>query len=175
MDGVVFAKAIGTGTLTLILAIVYLYRFENYSRGVFVIYAALLMLLLCGSRASFRLIGEYARRRRPGVRLIIYGAGEAGSLVLRELLGHPVEQFRMVGFIDDDPATWNLRLQGYPVLGGERKLLETIDAGKVDTVVVGSLHPDPEQRVRLERACRENEVRLMKFTFRLDKLDTASS
>ena len=175
MDGVVFAKAIGTGTLTLIVAIVYLYRFENYSRGVFVIYAALLMLLLCGSRASFRLIGEYARRRRPGVRLIIYGAGEAGSLVLRELLGHPVEQFRMVGFIDDDPATWNLRLQGYPVLGGERKLLETIDAGKVDTVVVGSLHPDPEQRVRLERACRENEVRLMKFTFRLDKLDTASS
>ncbi len=35
MDGVVFAKAIGTGTLALIVAIVYLYRFETLlSRGV---------------------------------------------------------------------------------------------------------------------------------------------
>lgn len=174
MDGVVFAKAIGTGTLALIVAIVYLYRFENYSRGVFIIYAALLMLLLSGSRASFRLIGEYARRRRPGVRLIIYGAGEAGSLVLRELLGHPVEQFRMIGFIDDDPGSRTLRLQGYPVLGGERKLLELLGSRKVDVVVIGSLHLDPERRLRVEGACRENGVRLMKFSFRLDNLNTAS-
>jgi len=173
MDGVAFAKAIGAGTLTLIVALVYLYRFEHYSRAVFVIYAALLMLLLCGSRASFRLIGEYARRRRAGVRLAIYGAGEAGSLVLRELLGHPHEQFRMIGFIDDDPASHS-RLQGYPVLGGEAKLLELIAAGRIDVVVIGSLHFDPERRARLERTCNENDVRLMKFTFRLDSLNTAS-
>jgi UDP-GlcNAc:undecaprenyl-phosphate GlcNAc-1-phosphate transferase len=174
MDGVVFAKAIGTGTLVLIVAIVYLYRFEHYSRGVFIIYAALLMLLLCGSRASFRLIGEYARRRRPGLRLIIYGAGEAGSLVLRELLGHPVERFKMIGFIDDDPASRSLRLQGYPVLGGEPQLNELIQTRKVDVVVIGALHVDLERRIRLERACSENDVRLMKFSFRLDNLNTAS-
>jgi UDP-GlcNAc:undecaprenyl-phosphate GlcNAc-1-phosphate transferase len=174
MDGVAFAKAIGSSTLTLIVTLVYLYRFEHYSRAVFVIYAALLMLLLCGTRASFRLIGEYARRRRPGVRLAIYGAGEAGSLVLRELLGHPHEQFRMIGFIDDDPAYHSLRLQGYPVLGGEAKLLELIATGRIDVVVIGSLHFDPERRARLERACNENDVRLMKFTFRLDSLNTAS-
>jgi UDP-GlcNAc:undecaprenyl-phosphate GlcNAc-1-phosphate transferase len=174
MDGVAFAKAVGTGTLALIVALVYLYQFDNYSRGVFVIYAALLILLLCGSRASFRLIGEYTRRRRPGQRLIIYGAGEAGSLVLRELLGHPTEQFRMVGFIDDDPASWRLRLQGYPVVGGERQLLELIDDRKVDVVVIGSLHVDPARRARLEAACSANDVRLMKFSFRLDNLNTAS-
>src|SRR4051812_21408258 len=173
MDGVAFAKAIGAGTLTLIVAIVYLYRFENYSRGVFVIYAALLMLLLCGSRASFRLISEYGRRRRPGLRLVIYGGGEAGSLVLRELLGHPVERFRMIGFIDDDPASKNLWLQGYPILGGERQLDELIHARKVDVVVIGGLPVDLERRVRLERACRESGVRLMKFSFRLDDLNTA--
>jgi len=108
------------------------------------------------------------------VRLAIYGAGEAGSLVLRELLGHPHEQFRMIGFIDDDPAYHSLRLQGYPVLGGEAKLLELIATGRIDVVVIGSLHFDPERRARLERACNENDVRLMKFTFRLDSLNTAS-
>jgi UDP-GlcNAc:undecaprenyl-phosphate/decaprenyl-phosphate GlcNAc-1-phosphate transferase len=173
MDGVAFAKGIAAGTLALITALVYLYRFENYSRGVFVIYAALLMLLLCGSRASFRLIGEYTRRRRTGLRLAIYGAGEAGSLVLRELLGHPVEQFKMIGFIDDEPGHRS-RLQGYPVLGGEHKLLELISTAAVDVVVIGSINLDPERRARLERACREKSVRLLKFSFRLDSLDNAS-
>src|SRR4029079_12378973 len=157
MDGVAFAKAVLSGTVGLIVTLVYLYRFEDYSRAVFVIYAALLMLLLCGSRASFRLIGEYARRRRPGMRLVIYGAGEAGSLVLRELLGHPVEQFRMIGFIDDDPALRSLRLQGYPVLGGERELNELIQAHKVDVVVIGALHVDLERRLRLERVCSDSD------------------
>jgi len=173
MDGVAFAKAVAFGTVGLIVTLVFLYRFENYSRAVFVIYAALLMLLLCGSRASFRLIGEYARRRRPGMRLAIYGAGEAGGLVLRELLGHPVEQFRMIGFIDDDPASRWLRLHGYPVLGGEGKLLELIDEAKVDVVVIGSLHFDPDRRKRLEHACRLKSIRLLKFSFRLDSLTTA--
>jgi UDP-GlcNAc:undecaprenyl-phosphate GlcNAc-1-phosphate transferase len=173
MDGVTFVKAVVSGTVGLIVALVYLYRFENYSRAVFVIYAALLMLLLCGSRASFRLIGEYARRRRPGMRLVIYGSGEAAVLVLRELLGHPVEQFRMIGFIDDDPASRWLRLNGYPVLGGESKLLELINDGKVDVVVIGSLHFDPERRKRLEQACRLNSIRLLKFSFRLDSLNNA--
>ena len=173
MDGVAFAKGIAAGTLTLIAALVYLYRFENYSRGVFVIYAALLMLLLCGSRASFRLIGEYTRRRRAGLRMAIYGAGEGGSLVLRELLGHPVEQFKMIGFIDDDPGRQS-RLQGYPVLGGERKLLELISTAAVDVVVIGSINFDAERRARLERACHEGSVRLLKFSFRLDSLHNAS-
>jgi UDP-GlcNAc:undecaprenyl-phosphate GlcNAc-1-phosphate transferase len=173
MDGVAFVKAVMSGTVSLIVTLVYLYRFENYSRAVFVIYAAMLVLLLCGSRASFRLIGEYARRRRPGKRLAIYGGGEAGVLVLRELLGHPVEQFRMIGFIDDDPASRWLRLEGYPVLGGESKLLELINEAKVDVVVIGSLHFDPERRKRLEQACNQNSVRLLKFSFRLDSLTTA--
>jgi UDP-GlcNAc:undecaprenyl-phosphate GlcNAc-1-phosphate transferase len=170
MDGVAFAKGVTAGTVSLIVTIVYLYRFENYSRGVFVIYAALLMLLLCGSRASFRLIGEFARRRRSGVRLAIYGAGEAGSLVVRELLNHPHEQYRMIGFIDDDPATHSLRLQGYPVLGGEPKLLQLIAAHSVSVVVIGSRDVDRARVDRIEKACRTHDVVLMRFSFRLETL-----
>jgi UDP-GlcNAc:undecaprenyl-phosphate GlcNAc-1-phosphate transferase len=170
MDGVAFGKAIAAGTLTTIVALVYLYRFENYSRGVFVVYAALLMLLLCGSRASFRLIGEYARRRRTGSRLTVYGAGEAGSLVLRELLSVPSEQYKMIGFIDDDPAARYLRLQGYSVLGGEKTLLELIENSSVDVVVIGCRHFDRARLARIEEACRLNEVKLLRFSFRLETL-----
>ena len=48
MDAVVFAKGVLLGTVASQIAILYIYRFESYSRAVFVIDAALLMLLLSG-------------------------------------------------------------------------------------------------------------------------------
>jgi len=170
MDGVAFAKGILAGTVSIIVALVYLYRFENYSRGVFIIYAALLMIMLCGSRASFRLIGEFASRRRVGRRLTIYGAGEAGSLVLRELLKRQDQQYRMIGFIDDDPAAQSLRLQGYAVLGGEGTLLKLIDDSAVDVVVIGCRQLDRARLARIETACRIGEVQLLRFSFQIETL-----
>ena len=103
MDGVVLARGVALGTLVSVGIIVYLYRFVAYSRAVFVIYAALLMLMITGSRASFRLIGEFIRRRRhQGRRLVIYGAGDGGAIAIRELLNTQSSGFRMIGFIDDD-------------------------------------------------------------------------
>jgi UDP-GlcNAc:undecaprenyl-phosphate GlcNAc-1-phosphate transferase len=174
MDGVVFAKGVAAGTLALIVAIVYQYRFENYSRGVFIIYAALLMLLLSGSRASFRLIGEYALRRRAGTRLVIYGAGAAGSLLVRELLASPGQPYQMLGFIDDDPSMHSLRLQGYPVLGGERKLFELIQNGEVEVVVIGSRSLEGDRLSRIEHACRDALVELQRVSLHVETLVSSS-
>jgi UDP-GlcNAc:undecaprenyl-phosphate GlcNAc-1-phosphate transferase len=174
MDGVTFAKAVAAGTISVIVAILYLYRFEHYSRGVFVIYAALLMLLLSGSRASFRLIGEFAYRRRTGRRLAIYADGHTGSLILRELFNDGGEQYRVVGFFNDDPATYSTRLQGYSVLGGERKLLELIGSGGVEVVVIGDDRLDEERLVALKRSCSEAGVWLLRFQYHFEPLVSPS-
>ena len=94
MDGVVYAKGVLIATLAIVFGVTYLYRFELYSRGVFVIYAALLLLLLLlASRASFRLIGEFIQRRQhAGDRLVIYGAGAGGAAAVRELVGQSGRQ-----------------------------------------------------------------------------------
>src|SRR5262249_32497518 len=44
MDAVTFAKGVALGSTVSVLAILFLYRFENYSRGVFVIDAVLLLV-----------------------------------------------------------------------------------------------------------------------------------
>ncbi len=47
----------------------------------------LLLIAVTLSRASFRLVGEFVQRqRRSGTRVVIYGAGDGGGLVIRELL-----------------------------------------------------------------------------------------
>jgi UDP-GlcNAc:undecaprenyl-phosphate GlcNAc-1-phosphate transferase len=170
MDGVVFGKAVLSGTLTLIAVIAFLYRFQNYSRGVFIIYASLLMILLAGSRASFRLIGEFVRRRRTGTRLVIYGAGAGGSLLVRELLSTGGEIYQMIGFIDDDPGKHSFRLQGYPVLGGERKLLDLIDRGSVDVVVIGTRSLEAGRFERIHGACEHSKITLQRLSLRIETL-----
>jgi FlaA1/EpsC-like NDP-sugar epimerase len=131
-------------------------------------------LALIGSRASFRLIGEFARRRRAGTRLVIYGAGEAGALVSREMLADASEPYRMVGFIDDDSRKQRLRLQGYPVLGGEKALISLIEAGAVDVVVISARRFDDLRLRRIERACKNKSVRLMRFHFQLEALGSSA-
>ena len=46
IDGVTFAKAVFVGTVLSELIVLYLYRFESYSRTVFIIYAVLIFVLL---------------------------------------------------------------------------------------------------------------------------------
>ena len=171
MDGVVFSKAVLFGTLTSVFFVVYLYRFENYSRGVFVIYGALLLLLLGGSRASFRLISEFAQRRRhEGQRLIIYGAGDGAATAVRELLARAPENYRLLGFVDDDPNLARRRVQGYPVLGDYTSLVSLITNGAVDSVVISTALIDVSRLEELQVLCGANQVSLARVHFKLDQL-----
>lgn len=171
IDGVVFAKGVMVGTLAVVSLIAYVYRFQGYSRGVFVIYAALAFLLLTASRASFRLISEFVRRRRQtGTRLIIYGAGDSGDIAVRQLLSRNASPYRMVGFIDDDARRHGGRLMGYPVLGGHDRLAELIKSNQVDEVVVSSPSIG-EARVReLRQLCSTHHVALSRIQIDIERL-----
>ena len=171
IDGVVIGKGVVLGAVASQLIILYLYRFESYSRVVFAFYAVLLMLVVTASRASFRLIGEFtSRRREGGKRLVIYGAGDAGAVAVRELIGSWRFDYRMVGFVDDDPRKQRDKVQGYPVLGSYGRLQEMIRSGSVDCVVVSSRDIHPELVRELESLCRLHGVQLSRLLFELDEV-----
>jgi UDP-GlcNAc:undecaprenyl-phosphate GlcNAc-1-phosphate transferase len=170
MDGVAFAKGVALGTLTVVAMVVYVYRFENYSRGVFVIYAAILLLALVGSRASFRLMSEFIRRRRQGERLIVYGAGDGGAIAIRELQHDEHRHYQVLGFIDDDPRKVRLRVLGHPVLGGFETLEVLARQQAVDAVVVTARSIDPARLRAIEELCAANGVVLSRLHFRFEQL-----
>jgi UDP-GlcNAc:undecaprenyl-phosphate/decaprenyl-phosphate GlcNAc-1-phosphate transferase len=175
MDGVTFVKGIAVGTSASVFLLVYLYRFANYSRGVFVIYAALALLTIVGSRASFRLISEFAHRRRQGGdRLVIYGAGDGAAATARELLKGGAEGYRMLGFIDDDPDMARKRIQGYPVLGDFASLESLIANGAVDSVVITTRLIDVNRLERLKTICAAHQVSLARLHVQLDHLIAVS-
>jgi UDP-GlcNAc:undecaprenyl-phosphate/decaprenyl-phosphate GlcNAc-1-phosphate transferase len=171
MDAVAFGKGVLAGTVTAQLLVLYIYGFEQYSRTVFIIYAALLLLLLTTSRASFRLMGEFIHRRRHVTRrLVIYGAGDAGSFVVKELARQELSDCKVVGFVDDDPRKARGRVQGYSVLGGYDVLLSLIDAGDVDVVVVSASVIDLARLRALEARCTATGITLARLNVELTQL-----
>jgi FlaA1/EpsC-like NDP-sugar epimerase len=91
-------------------------------RSVIVLQAPLSFLAISGFRLSKR-AWRFARKQPAAVRearapTIIVGAGQAGKQVL-ESINDPESraQYRVVGFVDDDPLAWGTSIHGAPVLG----------------------------------------------------------
>jgi UDP-GlcNAc:undecaprenyl-phosphate GlcNAc-1-phosphate transferase len=169
MDSLNVAKGIFLGTVSSLLFIVFVYHFFAYSRAVFAIYAVLLLIAVTLSRASFRLVGEFVQRqRRSGTRVVIYGAGDGGGLVIRELLQD--QDNRLLGFIDDDPRKAGMRVMGYSVLGGFSALTVLVNSSSVDSIVVSARSMPPERLNNLSTLCSERGVKLSRLRVRLESL-----
>jgi UDP-GlcNAc:undecaprenyl-phosphate GlcNAc-1-phosphate transferase len=173
IDTLVVARGVFFGTGMALLVILGVYRFTAYSRTLFAIYAVLLLVAVTLSRASFRLVAEFMRRQRvSGRRVVIYGAGDAAGLVMREVLsGGP--DVRIVGFIDDDPRKSGSRVNGYAVLGGYSALTVLLKAASVDAVIVSARKMAPERLNNLEVLCTEHGVRLSRLRVDLEPLVTS--
>lgn len=117
-------KASILSSLIIILFVLFVYRFEGYSRSVFLIDWILTLFLIGGLRAGIRVvlsnnIRSFFSFRNAGnqKRLIIVGAGGAGEKVLREIHDNPGLNYNVIGFLDDDPYKRGKAIHGVPVLG----------------------------------------------------------
>jgi FlaA1/EpsC-like NDP-sugar epimerase len=72
-----------------------------------------------GLRMSYRVYrsySKYAKRENKDKRAIIIGAGDAGHLVLDELLHNSELEGSVFGFLDDNPAKIGKTIHGIPIL-----------------------------------------------------------
>jgi UDP-GlcNAc:undecaprenyl-phosphate GlcNAc-1-phosphate transferase len=170
MDSLVIARGVLFGTIGAQVFILYVYHYFAYSRTVFAIYGILLLIAATLARASFRIVSEVAQRQRQsGRRVAIYGAGDAGGLVIREVLAGEGD-VRILGFIDDDPRKAGIRVMGYPVLGGYSALGVLVKAASVDAVVVSARSMSPERLNNLEVLCSSCGVQLSRLRVGLEPI-----
>ena len=157
-----------------IVLVLYLYRFEGYSRWVFPIDGVLLAFLLVGSRIAITSIDDHLRHQRSrGRRVLIYGAGRGGALLLRELLQNHELGLRPVGFVDDHRAKQRVKIDGVPVVGGTADLPALLKRLAIEEVLVGVRDLPPAQLARLLDVCRLQQVTIRRMRFALDEVDAA--
>ncbi len=167
-------KGLVLGVAASVLSMLYLYRFEGFSRAVFLADGVILSFLLVGSRVVLTLADQTLRHQRAsGDHVIIYGAGQGGLLLLRELLQNRELALAPVGFVDDDPTKQRLRLEGLPVLGRTQDL-ERVLARTAPRAVLISVRDLPADRMReLAGICARHGVAVRRMRMVLEDLQPA--
>jgi FlaA1/EpsC-like NDP-sugar epimerase len=104
-------------------------------------------------RAVRRTVAEWQPRPAGKVkRVLLVGAGQAGRMILHDVLLQP--SLEAVGFLDDDPVKHGGRLQGVPILGPVRALPELAVRLGVDEVLLCVPSATREQLRAILEACR---------------------
>ena len=87
--------------------------------------AAALVALGAMLGARYVLFAVRQRSRVPAstaVKIIVFGAGSAGTQLIRQLLGAPDSEYRPVAILDDDPEKRPMRVKGVQVLGDRTQM-----------------------------------------------------
>ncbi len=159
-DAPALARGCGAGVVASTLVVVFGWRFAPYSRAVFVLDGALLVLLLFGARTFLRLLADaFGRFPDDGVKVLVVGGGEAGLQCLRALRARADARVTPVGILDDDPSLRRRRIHGVPVVGGTRELPRVLDELRPEEVVLSSL-PDEQRIEELRSVVRGAGARL---------------
>ena len=106
-----------TSTLLFFLVVYWGFGSNAYPRSVFIVDTLLLIVFMGGIRLVRRLYPGMITIS-PQKRLLIYGAGDTGEIIVRDIRNNRDEyDYDPIGFVDDDRQKVGRRIHGVPVLG----------------------------------------------------------
>lgn len=172
-DVITFGKGVALGSAGSMLAVLAIYRFEGFSRKVFFVDAALLLLAVMGSRMAFRLIRQVLPAVSAGDsrKVLIYGAGDGGEMVLRELNNNPEWNLQAVGFIDDDPLKKDKVLHGLKVFDGNGSLADICKEKEIAEILISVRQFPAERLTALRKVCDQTDVTLKRAQIKIEAVD----
>jgi UDP-GlcNAc:undecaprenyl-phosphate GlcNAc-1-phosphate transferase len=166
---IVYAKAVAAGSVASVLALLFAFRFEGFSRAVFVLDAIFFFLMLAGSRVAFRLFRQLLPAPTSGGRrVLIYGAGDAGELLLREMRNNLRLQYTPVGFVDDDPFKKGKVIHGLRVFGGNGHLRRICEEQSVEEVLISSSRIGDDRIAEIRRDCEDAQITLKRMRIEIE-------
>jgi FlaA1/EpsC-like NDP-sugar epimerase len=120
-----------------------------YPRSVLFIDTLVLIFLMGGVRVSRR-VHIAVRHLKGSKRVLLYGAGDAGEMIVRDFRNNGSHyNSQAVGFVDDDAKKVGQRIHGVPVLGTGDQLHQIIRDHRPDEVLLSipSANPSMVRRV----------------------------
>ena len=132
----VLAVVVASSLSTLILVgLLSFWRAYSFNRPLLVVFLFLDIILVSVCRYGVHQYIERVWASGIGVRrVLVVGAGRAGTALVDKLLDHPATGMRPVGFADDDPDKRGFDFRGVPVLGETTDVRALIAAHEIDTV-----------------------------------------
>lgn len=151
--------AITTGTI--VLAIIGFVFEVQLPRSIYPLSWILLVLSIVGLRVFFRVVADLlAKEKAESVtRLLIVGAGDAGSLVAREIRQRSAG-LQLVGFVDDAPEKIGGKLFGITIMGPIENIHDIIEAKAAAEVIIAIPSASGEVIKKIFDLCRSANCRV---------------
>ena len=149
--------SIGLSSLGFLVLIEGVVGLTHYPRSVLLIDA----LLLTGFSGGVRLLARAHRDVVTGTggrRVLIYGAGDAGEAVVREMRFRLSADYNPVGFVDDDRNKVGERIHGVQVLGTREDLPAIMRRFRPEEVLVTIPRAEPSTYRAVARALEPFDV-----------------
>jgi len=112
------------------------------------------MVTLRGAARSLHELRQTKGAALPARRVLLAGAGEAGSLLARSMARHPETRRKAVGFVDDDPGKQGRTIAGLPVLASIDELPNLLVRERIDEVIITLPSADGQAVRRIVDAVR---------------------
>lgn len=170
-DLIRFAEAVILAVVITFAGVRLIYPQQPYSVDVFFLYGIFLYLGLAGSRSSFQLFERLSNQQRhvsEKMKVLFYGAGDAGEIALRWVLRNPQMGLVPIGFLDEDPFSWGQHIHNVEVLGNASKLLELCQTRQIDEIIITSnLLLSTQAGNQIFETCREQgiKIKLLRLEF----------
>jgi Undecaprenyl-phosphate glucose phosphotransferase len=134
------AKASTLGVLVLVAVMTFVFHGYDYSRLVILMFWVASIAAVSFSRAAFREVLRFARRRGYNQRYaVVVGGGEPAAEVLRVLRRRPDTGLQILGLLCDKEEA-----EGSPVrwLGGMEEIRTVLTTRQVDSVIIALPHSE---------------------------------
>jgi len=155
-------SATTVGTMAVLL---YTFMINNtYPRSIYFIFWLLLTGFIGFSRlvlrASNHFTETFKKMKNGKKRVLIVGAGHAGSLVIKEFKQNPELEMVPVGIIDDDKSKHGLSIYGVRVLGGREKIPYIVEAKKVEEIIIAMPSVDRREVKKIADICSATKCKV---------------
>jgi len=91
---------------------------------------------------------------------LIVGGGDAGEMLMRETRRNPKGEYRVIGFVDDDPRKRHIHIHGYPCLGTTADIPQIAEEHRVQEIVIAIPSASGEVIRRIFELCRRTNARV---------------
>ena len=123
-----------------------------------------MFLLVGGTRVSYRyfrwLKMSRCRNCSKVIRVMIIGAGSAGSMIIKELKNHTDMHSIPILVVDDDKCKRNTRINGVPVKIGRDNIRELAKKYEIDEIIVAIPSASKNDMMEILKICKETGCKL---------------
>jgi len=120
-------------------ALILLLAPPGFPRSIYLSDLVLSILVTTGLRVLVRMVFEAMQVGQPASperRAFIYGAGDAGITLFREIRNNPRLAYRVCGFLDDDIRKKGIAIAGVRVFGGGDQIQPLVNEHDIELVLI---------------------------------------